>query len=218
VIALRLTLFGLLSFALPVVSAQATCGTHGGPGYRGPDGRCVGWSNLQQMCGNPPTTRCASEMAGINKPAYVFAPPAPPQSTAPNNREWPHPPRTIGRLPLNPDVTPETLGQTICVRGWTATVRPPVSYTNAVKVRLIREQGLPLELIGDFQLDHKMPLALGGAPSDPRNLQLEDEDDAERKDGVEKCLSKAVCAGRISLQEAQRRIWADWREAGKACY
>jgi hypothetical protein len=25
-------------------AAFATCGTRGGPGYRGPDGKCVGWA------------------------------------------------------------------------------------------------------------------------------------------------------------------------------
>jgi hypothetical protein len=121
------------------------------------------------------------------------------------------------RLPLNPAVTQATIGSTICVPGWTATVRPPASYTNGIKVRLMRAEGLPLELIGDFQLDHRIPLALGGAPSDPRNHSLEGADDAERKDEVEKCLARAVCAGRIGLDDARRRIWSDWREAGTVC-
>ncbi len=110
-----------------------------------------------------------------------------------------------------------SIGHTICVKGWTATVRPPASYTSRIKVHLLREQGLPLELIGDFQLDHRIPLALGGAPSDLRNLRLEDADDADKKDDVEKCLARAVCAGRIALDEARRRIWTDWKEAAKAC-
>jgi hypothetical protein len=59
--------------------------------------------------------------------------------------------------------------------------------------------------------------ALGGAPSDTRNLKLEDADDAEQKDAVEKCLARAVCAGRIGLDDARRRIWLNWREAGTVC-
>src|SRR5262249_9192536 len=35
----------------------------------------------------------------------------------------------------NPDVTQSTIGQTICVSGWTQTVRPPTSYTNPLKVQ-----------------------------------------------------------------------------------
>jgi hypothetical protein len=77
--------------------------------------------------------------------------------------------------------------------------------------------GLPLELIADFQLDHKIPLSLGGAPSDPRNLELDDESEAHEKDEVERCLPKAVCAGAISLKTAQEAIWSNWRKAASLC-
>ena len=33
------------------------CGSRGGPGYRGPNGKCVGWAQLNKVCRNPPTTR-----------------------------------------------------------------------------------------------------------------------------------------------------------------
>lgn len=120
-------------------------------------------------------------------------------------------------LPLNPTVTPETIGGTICVRGWTKTIRPSTGYTNRIKINLIRELEIPLELLVDFELDHRIPLALGGAPDDPRNLELQPWDEAEAKDKVEACLSRAVCAGRIVLDEARRRIWNDWRHVGADC-
>ena len=50
-------------------------------------------------------------------------------------------------LPFNPAVTQETIGNTICVFGWTKTVRPPVSFTNRVKIKLILELELPEELL-----------------------------------------------------------------------
>lgn len=37
------------------------CGCKGGPGYRGPNGQCVGWKRLNKVCGTPPTTRCTAE-------------------------------------------------------------------------------------------------------------------------------------------------------------
>jgi hypothetical protein len=40
------------------------CGCRGGPGYRGPNGHCVGWAKLNKICGNPPSTRCAFEGEG----------------------------------------------------------------------------------------------------------------------------------------------------------
>lgn len=120
-------------------------------------------------------------------------------------------------LPLNPAVTPATIQSTICVKGWTASIRPPVSYTNRIKKQRLHEMGLPLELIGDFQLDHKLPLSLGGSPEDPRNLVLQDQDEAEGKDAIERCLPAAVCSGSISLPDAQQAIWRDWREARRLC-
>jgi len=43
---------------------------------------------------------------------------------------------------LNPDVTQQTIGATICVPGWTKSVRPSTDYTNALKVRQMRAYGL----------------------------------------------------------------------------
>jgi hypothetical protein len=37
------------------------CGCKGGPGFRGPNGRCVSYKQLDAMCGSPPTTRCVFE-------------------------------------------------------------------------------------------------------------------------------------------------------------
>jgi hypothetical protein len=120
-------------------------------------------------------------------------------------------------LPINPAVTQETIATTICTPGWTKTVRPSARYTARIKIKLIRELEIPEELLVDFELDHRIPLALGGAPSEERNLELQPWDEAVEKDRIETCLSRAVCAGTITLDEARRRIWADWRAVGKVC-
>ncbi len=65
-----------------------------------------------------------------------------------------------------------------------------------------------------FELDHIIPLALGGSPDDPRDLQLEPWEEAGEKDNVEARLTRAVCVGGITLDEARRRIWSDWRRVG----
>ena len=55
---------GLTLIAICVASgAFGTCGTRGGPGYRGPDGKCVGWADIGKKCGNPPSLRCTPELA-----------------------------------------------------------------------------------------------------------------------------------------------------------
>lgn len=48
----------LLLIATPAI---ATCGDHGGPGYRGPDGHCVSWAALRRVCSVPPTKNCTPE-------------------------------------------------------------------------------------------------------------------------------------------------------------
>lgn len=45
----------------PSTDAASGCGSRGGPGYRGPNGKCVGWEQLARVCGSPPTERCAPE-------------------------------------------------------------------------------------------------------------------------------------------------------------
>lgn len=51
----------LLALAASTTFAEAACGARGGPGYRGPDGKCLSWEALCRVCGSPPTTRCTPE-------------------------------------------------------------------------------------------------------------------------------------------------------------
>jgi hypothetical protein len=104
---------------------------------------------------------------------------------------------------LNPDVTQATIGSTICRKGWTRTVRPPVSYTNDLKRKGLRQYGLrgPPR---DYQEDHLISLELGGNPSDPRNLWPEPYPRAADVDRIENELNGRVCAGTLTLAEAQR--------------
>lgn len=115
---------------------------------------------------------------------------------------------------LNPDVRSDTLSATICMVGYTKTVRPATSYTNGVKKKLLREQGLDfMEHKKEYELDHIIPLTLGGHPRNIHNLMLqkwEGEDGAKVKDKLEVRLSKMVCKGKISLTAAQTCIWKDW--------
>jgi hypothetical protein len=75
--------------------------------------------------------------------------------------------RTPGAI--DPKVTQENLHSTVCVAGWSRTVRPPASYTNSLKAKQSREIGLPGHT-HDYHEDHLVPLCAGGHPTDPRNL------------------------------------------------
>jgi hypothetical protein len=112
------------------------------------------------------------------------------------------PTRTPGAI--NPDVMQANIHQTICVRGWTKTVRPPVEYTNALKVKQMRQYGE----VGDpskFQEDHLISLELGGAPTDPRNLWPEPYPRASTVDTIENDLNAKVCSDAMSLADAQQK-------------
>jgi hypothetical protein len=105
---------------------------------------------------------------------------------------------------LNPDVTQSTIGSTICVQGWTRTVRPPTAYTNVLKLRQMRaygETGSPSE----YQEDHLVSLELGGHPTDPRNLWPEPYPRAAQVDVIENELNDQVCSGSLTLAEAQNK-------------
>jgi hypothetical protein len=103
---------------------------------------------------------------------------------------------------LNPDVTQATIHSTICVNGWTKTIRPPTSYTNELKQKQMREYGVRGST-SDYQEDHLISLELGGHPTDPRNLWPEPYPRASKVDALENDLNDKVCSGELTLEDAQ---------------
>jgi hypothetical protein len=125
--------------------------------------------------------------------------------------------RTPGSI--NPNVTTDNLGTTICKSGWTATIRPPSAYTSALKLVQIVEYGYNDRSPSHYQEDHLVPLEIGGAPRDPANLWPEPNDiilpdgtevGSDAKDNLENYLHRQVCAGAMPLGDAQRLIAGDW--------
>lgn len=113
---------------------------------------------------------------------------------------------------VNPDVGQSTIDRTICVPGWTRTIRPPQSFTAPLKLELMAAYGLGTDT-RLFQLDHLIPLELGGATADARNLWPEANQPrpgSGEKDGFENFLHARVCAGAMSLDEARREMASDW--------
>ena len=105
---------------------------------------------------------------------------------------------------VNPAVTQAEIRSTICAKGWTRTIRPSVTYTNALKLRQMRryrERGSP----SAYQEDHLISLELGGDPTDPRNLWPEPYPRASAVDQIENELNARVCSGALSLRDAQDR-------------
>jgi hypothetical protein len=174
-------------------------------------------------CAHVPTGP-ESQPAPVSSPtAAVPAPSAavPPfRSAAEDPKEGPCIKTTHGCIALNPDVDEGTIDVTICVSGYTRSVRPATSYTNGVKKKLLREAGIDAARISDYELDHIVPLALGGHPRKLSNLMLqawEGERGAKAKDVLEVRLKSLVCQGKLDLTDAQVCIAQDW-EACAAQY
>ena len=113
----------------------------------------------------------------------------------------------------SPDVTQANIDSTICVSGYTATVRPPVTYTNPLKVQSIHDYGYNDTNVSDYEEDHLIPLEVGGDPTSVLNLWAQPHFGtytAQDKDGFENYLNGQVCDGSMTLAEAQHEIATDW--------
>jgi hypothetical protein len=91
-------------------------------------------------------------------------------------------------------------------------VRPSAEFSNSVERWMMVEQGW--ENAADVELDHIVPLELGGADRDLKNLWLQPLRgpwNARCKDALAAALSKAVCKGDAKLADAQDDIRKDWR-------
>jgi hypothetical protein len=104
-------------------------------------------------------------------------------------------------------VSQKTIRETICRVGWTKTIRPPVSYTNKLKVQQMaqyEETGSP----SDYEEDHLIPLELGGAPRNPKNLWPEPRAQAKKSDPLETRFKRQICKGTLKLARARAAIRA----------
>lgn len=116
---------------------------------------------------------------------------------------------------LNPQVTQSNIQTTICVSGYTTTVRPTSSYTTTLKKKQLATTYSFYHdtKLGDFEEDHLISLEIGGSPSSPLNLWPEPyggADGAKVKDQLENKLHELVCQGLLSLASAQKQIVSNW--------
>ncbi len=148
--------------------------------------------------------------------------PPPPAPSAATTEPEPSPagssPAAVPGYLLNPAVTQDTITWTICDSGWTATVRPPSSYTSALKRRQLPAGADP----AGYEEDHQIALEIGGAPRNPTgpdgrpalvgNLWPEPKTEAHGKDVFENAEHRDVCAGRLTLAAAQAAMYQRWRQ------
>lgn len=147
---------------------------------------------------------------------FVLASIALAAGTATFAADLPDPAQTPGAI--NADVTQQNIHSTVCVKGWTKTVRPPAYYTNKLKKAQIAQYRYADTNLKDYEEDHLIPLSVGGNPTDPHNLwpqPRKSEWNADKKDQLEFALYKAVCRGDVSLNDAREAFRTDWIAAYK---
>lgn len=106
-------------------------------------------------------------------------------------------------------MTQADISSTICRSGYTETVRPSESITEPEKEASLRSYGDagPLHI---YEYDHLVPLELGGATNDPRNLWPEPGASPNPKDTLEDRLREMVCSGEVPLAVARQEIARNW--------
>jgi hypothetical protein len=83
---------------------------------------------------------------------------------------------------------------------------------------IMKEYGLPAGAHHQYEVDHLVPLEIGGSDDD-KNLwpqprrSIERVWNAERKNELENKLHALICTGEIDPEIAQRAIADDWTEA-----
>ncbi len=171
-------------------------------------------------------------LAGLLIPACLVGCESAPTSTLSSARAVPtasrvpaanscHYRRSHGAVLPDPACTPGAFygpsqaspSSTICVGGFTRTIRPPLSYTGPLKLKLMAAYGVGGRPPRDYELDHLIALEDGGAPADPANLWPQPyapTPGAREKDDEENFLRREVCSGAITVSQAGSALSHDW--------
>ena len=188
---------------------------------------------LIPACAPKPAARGTAVPATVPSPAPAIA--ALTVARAGPAEIYPDSSRTPGVA--NPDIRQDNIQDNICSKKWsTKSIRPPSSYTTALKKKQMAAWGLS-GAPSDYEEDHLVSLEAGGHPKDERNLwpeswksQVNGKDlGARTKDLVESFIHDEICfdipnhktnSGKfkakisVTLTRGQEILAQDWY----ACY
>ena len=123
------------------------------------------------------------------------------------------PPETPGAI--DTAITQNVIDETICRPGYARAARPAYAITGPLKRQMMDAQH-PGEPLADYELDHLVPISIGGAPLDRRDLWLQPrhgQANAGDKNVLAYVLWRLVCTHQVPLATAQREISHDWTRA-----
>lgn len=121
----------------------------------------------------------------------------------------------LPNLDLTPGVIRGLTSATVCTTRWGLDRR---HVTEAMKREVARHYGIRRSSVVAAgkgrccEWDHLIPRELGGADA-VANLWPQQWADAHKKDRLENWLHREVCAGRLTLEAAQREIVENWPAA-----
>lgn len=116
---------------------------------------------------------------------------------------------------LTPGVALNVTKEEVCTPGYSKNARHVSVQT---KRQAYLEYGIKTHKSGDYEVDHLISLELGGS-NDIKNLWPQSYKtkpwNAHVKDDLENKLHEMVCAGQISMADAQHAIATNWIDAYK---
>jgi hypothetical protein len=110
---------------------------------------------------------------------------------------------------ITPGATRPLSQRAVCSTKWGLDRR---AVTLSMKRQVAAAYGILWSEHGKYEFDHLIPRELGGA-DDVTNLWPQPwtgPHNARQKDRLENALHRAVCAGQLSLRDAQESIRRDW--------
>ena len=108
---------------------------------------------------------------------------------------------------VDPDVTQENYLVLVCAPGYADKVRPAAQYLEDLKLRQMKWYRLT-QSPEEIEMSYVVPLELGGAPRDPRNLWPAPKTNAYKEiiPAILATIRRRACSAEITLAEAQIRI------------
>ncbi len=120
----------------------------------------------------------------------------------------------LPNLKLTPGVTRPLSTKVVCGTKWGKDAR---AVTLSMKRQVFAAYGIPWSEHAAYEVDHLVSRELAGADDvknlwpEPWHLTIDGKEmGARQKDRAENATHKAVCAGTISLKDAQDQIAVDW--------